>query len=59
MEGDVEQDDASISSLTGEGLEELRTILIEVIAADQVNDPLSLPEHWPRTDENHGPIGRN
>ena len=59
MEGDVEQDDASISSLTGEGLEELRTILIDVIAADQVNDPLSLPEHWPRTDENHGPIGRN
>ncbi|MCH2428151.1 MAG: 50S ribosome-binding GTPase [Candidatus Thalassarchaeum sp.] len=58
VESEVEGDDARISSLTGEGLEELRSRLIEIIAADQVNDPLKLPEHWPRKDENHGPIGR-
>lgn len=57
VESEVEDDDARISSLTGEGLEELRSRLIEIIAADQVNDPLTLPDHWPRKDENHGPIG--
>ncbi len=50
-------DDARISSHTGEGLDELRSQLIEMIAADKVEDPLSLPENWPRKDENHGPIG--
>tara|TARA_A100001037_G_scaffold146515_1_gene132287 strand:+ start:88 stop:471 length:384 start_codon:yes stop_codon:yes gene_type:complete len=39
-----------LSSETGEGLEDLRQLLIDVIAADEVSDPLSLPEHWPRND---------
>lgn len=37
-----------ISAQTGQGLEELRTRLIEVIGADDVGDPLSLPENWHR-----------
>ena len=37
-----------ISAETGQGLEELRSRLIEVIGADNVGDPLSLPEHWHR-----------
>jgi len=52
MEENETQDDHRISSITGEGLEELRTNLIEIIDADKVEDPLSLPEHWPRQDEN-------
>ena len=39
-----------LSSETGEGLEDLRNLLIDVIAADEVSDPLSLPEHWHRDD---------
>ena len=39
-----------LSSETGEGLEDLRKLLIEVIAADEVTDPLSLPDHWHRDD---------
>ena len=52
IEENETQDDHRISSITGEGLEELRTNLIEIIDADKVEDPLSLPEHWPRQDEN-------
>ena len=37
-----------ISAETGQGLEELRARLIEVIGADDVGDPLSLPENWHR-----------
>jgi len=29
-------------------LDELRAMLIEVIGADEVGDPLSLPENWHR-----------
>ena len=43
-------DDHTISSHTGTGLEELQGNLIEIIAADEIVDPLSLPEHWPRED---------
>ncbi len=52
LEKNPSQDDHSISSITGEGLEELRADLIEIIDADRVEDPLILPEHWPRQDEN-------
>tara|TARA_Y100001936_G_C15634072_1_gene438016 strand:- start:197 stop:580 length:384 start_codon:yes stop_codon:yes gene_type:complete len=52
IEENESQDDHRISSITGDGLEELRTNLIEIIDADRVEDPLSLPEHWPRQDEN-------
>ncbi len=37
-----------ISVETGQGLDELRAMLIEVIGADEVGDPLSLPENWHR-----------
>ena len=40
--------DTPISAETGQGLEELRARLIEVIGADDVGDPLSLPENWHR-----------
>tara|TARA_B100000029_G_scaffold138227_1_gene133181 strand:- start:4908 stop:5945 length:1038 start_codon:yes stop_codon:yes gene_type:complete len=37
-----------ISAETGQGLDELRSRLIEIIGADEIGDPLSLPEHWHR-----------
>ena len=37
-----------ISVETGQGLDELRAMLIEVIGADEVGDPSSLPENWHR-----------
>tara|TARA_B100000482_G_C12491813_1_gene252996 strand:- start:134 stop:517 length:384 start_codon:yes stop_codon:yes gene_type:complete len=52
IEENDSQDDHRISSITGEGLEGLREDLIEIIDADRVEDPLSLPDHWPRQDEN-------
>ena len=51
IENNDSSDDHSISSITGEGLEELRSDLIEIIDADRVEDPLTLPDHWPRQDE--------
>tara|TARA_B110000881_G_scaffold212151_1_gene221503 strand:- start:89 stop:1183 length:1095 start_codon:yes stop_codon:yes gene_type:complete len=46
-----------ISSETGEGIEALRSLIIEKIAADEISDPLSLPDHWPREDESMQPLG--
>ena len=40
----------SVSSITGEGIEELRKTLVDMIAADEILDPLNLPEDWPRSD---------
>ncbi|HJM24626.1 MAG TPA: GTPase [Candidatus Thalassarchaeaceae archaeon] len=51
MDGIYEADDHSISSVSGHGLEELRANMIEIIDADRIDDPLKLPEHWPREDE--------
>ena len=51
IEENESQDDHRISSITGEGLEGLRADLIEIIDADRVEDPLTLPDHWPRQDE--------
>ena len=42
--------DLAISSITGEGMEHLREMLVEMIAADDIVDPLILPEDWPRND---------
>ena len=39
-----------VSSITGEGIEELRQTLVEMIGADYISDPLNLPEDWPRSD---------
>ena len=44
-------DNHGISSVTGHGLDDLRSDLIEIIDADRVEDPLKLPENWPREDE--------
>ena len=46
-----------ISSLSGDGIEELRSVIIQSIAADQVTDPLSLPDTWHREIEEIEPIG--
>ena len=43
-------DKIAISSITGEGMEYLRERLVEMIAADEISDPLNLPEDWPRND---------
>jgi len=51
LESSQNEDEHRVSSQTGEGLEELRNLLIDVIAADEISDPLSLPEHWPRDDK--------
>ncbi len=54
----IEDSDAMrISSHTGEGIEELRALLIEEIAADEVIDPLALPETWHREVEEIEPVG--
>tara|TARA_B100002052_G_scaffold209895_1_gene191961 strand:- start:100 stop:483 length:384 start_codon:yes stop_codon:yes gene_type:complete len=50
LDGILEPDEFQISSVTGYGLEELRSKLIEIIAADEISDPLTLPDHWPRED---------
>ena len=47
-------DDHRISSVTGHGREDLRSNLIDIIDADGVEDPLKLPENWPREDEGRG-----
>ena len=49
----IDSAELRISSQTGEGLDDFRNLLIEIIAADEVSDPLSLPENWPRADEWH------
>ena len=49
--------DICISAITGFGIEELRSQLIEIIAADDISDPLSLPDHWHREDDSLKPIG--
>ncbi len=56
LESTAEGDEMRISAETGEGLEELRAQLIETIAADEILDPLTLPENWPRNEEKHGRI---
>ncbi|HJL55152.1 MAG: 50S ribosome-binding GTPase [Candidatus Thalassarchaeaceae archaeon] len=56
LESTAGSDEMRISAETGEGLEELRAQLIEIIAADEILDPLKLPENWPRNDEKHGRI---
>ena len=40
----------AISSVTGEGMEHLRERLVEMIAVDEISDPLNLPDNWPRND---------
>ena len=44
------ENNISVSSITGEGMEHLRNRLVELIAADKISDPLNLPENWPRND---------
>ena len=44
------EDKVAVSSISGEGIEELRQTLVEMIRADDISDPLNLPEDWPRSD---------
>ena len=46
-----------ISTITGEGIEELRDILIDKIGADKINNPLILPENWHIEDNSLEPLG--
>nr|AIE99538.1 GTPase, putative (NOG1) [uncultured marine group II/III euryarchaeote KM3_110_E06] len=55
IEGDEEV--IRISSQTGQGIDEIRSLLIESIAADEVIDPLALPEMWHRQVEEIEPVG--
>ena len=52
-----ESDVLRISSITGDGIDDLRSQLIEFIAADEVTDPLALPETWHREIEEIEPVG--
>jgi len=52
-----DSDNIRISSITGEGVEELRSQLIEIIDADAIIDPLELPDDWHRQNESIEPIG--
>ena len=54
---EMKSDVLRISSITGDGIQELRTLLIESIAADEVTDPLALPETWHREVEEIEPVG--
>ena len=36
--------------ISWDGLEKMKESLIQIIGADVVEDPLSLPENWPRED---------
>jgi hypothetical protein len=38
----------AISATEGWGLEALKTHLIDIIGADEIGDPLTLPEGWHR-----------
>ncbi|HIH79964.1 MAG: 50S ribosome-binding GTPase [Candidatus Thalassarchaeaceae archaeon] len=56
----LEEDDLEymrISSQSGEGIDELRSQLVEIIDADAIIDPLELPDDWHRQNESIGPIG--
>jgi nucleolar GTP-binding protein len=46
-----------ISTVTGQGIEELRDILIDTIGADKINNPLVLPENWHIEENSLEPLG--
>ena len=46
-----------ISTVSGDGIEELRNILIETIAADKIHNPLILPENWHVEENSLEPLG--
>ena len=54
---EMKSDVLRISSITGDGIHELRPLLIESIAADEVTDPFALPETWHREVEEIEPVG--
>ncbi len=45
---DIEEGEIRISSLENHGISELRDRIIDIISIDEINDPLILPENWPR-----------
>ena len=46
-----------ISTITGQGIEELRDLLIDTIGADKINNPLILPENWHIEENSLEPLG--
>ena len=46
-----------ISTINGEGIDELRDIIIEMIGADNINNPLILPEKWHIEENSLEPLG--
>ena len=51
------ENDVEVSSITGDGIEELRSRLIKSNIADKVADPLTLPDTWHREVEEIEPVG--
>jgi nucleolar GTP-binding protein len=56
---DETPDDAErlVSIINGQGVEELRAELIEIIGADNIEDPLKLPENWHVQETELEPLG--
>ena len=52
-------DDAErlVSIINGQGIEELRAELIEIIGADKIEDPLKLPANWHVQEPELEPLG--
>ena len=46
-----------LSAVSGEGIEEFRASLIDIIGADVIDDPLSLPENWHVEETSLEPLG--
>ena len=46
-----------ISTINGEGIDELRDIIIQMIGADNINNPLILPEKWHIEENSLEPLG--
>ena len=46
-----------ISTINGEGIEELRDIIIKIIGADRIDNPLILPENWHIEENSLEPLG--
>jgi nucleolar GTP-binding protein len=46
-----------LSAVSGEGIEEFRASLIDIIGADVIEDPLSLPNNWHVEEKSLEPLG--
>ncbi len=46
-----------ISTINGDGIDELKELIIEIIGADKITNPLILPENWHIEDKSLEPLG--